>query len=118
MQIWTVCFLIFFLATQVYQMVKEVSLPLPLAIAGGILLAIASNIRRSTPSSSSSVTPSVTPPVTTPSVTPSVTPSAPPANPSSETMSPRSAETLAHPPIPPFSVPASNPFFPRPQEKS
>ncbi|HEY9814446.1 MAG TPA: hypothetical protein V6D20_01375 [Candidatus Obscuribacterales bacterium] len=110
MQIWTVCFLLFFLSTQVYQMVQEVSLPLPLAIAGGILLAIASNIqRRSTLSSSSSVTPSVTPPVT---------PSAPPVSPRSETMSPRSAETLAHPPIPPFSVPASNPFFPPPQEKS
>jgi hypothetical protein len=47
MQFWTVCFLLFFLLTQIYQLVKAVSVPMPVSIAGGILLAIASNIRRS-----------------------------------------------------------------------
>lgn len=41
-----VCFVLFFLLSQVFQWAQEITLPLPFFILGGALLAIASNFDR------------------------------------------------------------------------
>jgi hypothetical protein len=46
MQVWVLCFVVFFAATQFYQWVQDVTLPTPVFIVAGALLAIASNADR------------------------------------------------------------------------
>ncbi|BAU10453.1 hypothetical protein LEP3755_09370 [Leptolyngbya sp. NIES-3755] len=41
-----VCFVLFFLLSQVFQWAQEITLPLPFFVLGGALLAIASNFDR------------------------------------------------------------------------
>ncbi len=43
MKIWFILFLIIFALAELYQWLKHLSLPLPVHIVGGVLLAIASN---------------------------------------------------------------------------
>ena len=43
MKVWIACFILFFGATEVLQWVQQSSLPLPLLVLSGALLAIASN---------------------------------------------------------------------------
>jgi phosphotransferase system glucose/maltose/N-acetylglucosamine-specific IIC component len=51
MQVWIVCLVLFFGIAEFYQWAKGLSLPVPVLIAAGVLLAIASNLRSaSTPS--------------------------------------------------------------------
>ena len=45
MQVWIVCLVLFFGAAEFYQWAKGLALPLPVLIASGVLLAIASNLR-------------------------------------------------------------------------
>lgn len=75
MQIWTVCFILFFVLTQVYQLVQNLSLPMPVMIMGGVLLAIASNVRpTSKPAHSAAVQPNQNLDAETPTQTPKQTP--------------------------------------------
>lgn len=43
MQVWVVCLVLFFGAAEFYQWARGMTLPLPILIAAGMLLAIASN---------------------------------------------------------------------------
>lgn len=43
MQIWLVCFLVFFGAAELYQWLQGITLPMPVFVVAGTLLAIASN---------------------------------------------------------------------------
>jgi hypothetical protein len=43
MRVWTVCFVVFFILTELYQWLEGVALPLPMFVGAGALLAIASN---------------------------------------------------------------------------
>ena len=45
MQVWIVCLVLFFGIAEFYQWAKGLALPLPVLIASGVLLAIASNLR-------------------------------------------------------------------------
>ncbi len=45
MQVWIVCLVLFFGTAEFYQWAKGLALPLPVLIASGVLLAIASNLR-------------------------------------------------------------------------
>ena len=45
MQVWIVCLVLFFGIAEFYQWAKGLELPLPVLIASGALLAIASNLR-------------------------------------------------------------------------
>ena len=45
MQVWIVCLVLFFGTAEFYQWAKGLALPLPVLIASGALLAIASNLR-------------------------------------------------------------------------
>ncbi|HEY9630436.1 MAG TPA: hypothetical protein V6C84_24330 [Coleofasciculaceae cyanobacterium] len=45
MQVLLVCLVLFFVASEVYQWMQGMTLPLPMLIAAGIVLAIASNLR-------------------------------------------------------------------------
>jgi hypothetical protein len=99
MQLWTVCFITLFLATQLYQTVKAVSLPMPVYIIAGALLAIASNVRRSQPTASPSATP-------TAPAAPASTVDPPPASASNPFLS-QAHRPLPSAPIPPFSASAA-----------
>jgi len=46
MQFGIVCFVLFFLVSQVFQWVQEITLPFPFFVLAGALLAIASNFDR------------------------------------------------------------------------
>jgi hypothetical protein len=77
MRVWVMCFVVFFGAAELYQWVRGLTLPLPVFVVLGGLLAIASNadrwgILRRSPS----VTP-VTPPVPTPPISMAPSPNAP-----------------------------------------
>lgn len=45
MQVWIVCFVVFFVAAELYQWLQGMTLPLPVWIIAGALLAVASNAR-------------------------------------------------------------------------
>ncbi|MBI4783706.1 MAG: hypothetical protein HY785_20675 [Oscillatoriophycideae cyanobacterium NC_groundwater_1537_Pr4_S-0.65um_50_18] len=45
MQVLLVCLVLFFVASELYQWMQGMTLPLPMLIAAGIVLAIASNLR-------------------------------------------------------------------------
>lgn len=56
MQVWVVCFVVFFGAAELYQWLQGISLPLPVLVIAGALLAIASNSDKWTnPTLSSSI---------------------------------------------------------------
>jgi hypothetical protein len=68
MQVWVICFVVFFGAAELYQWVRGLTLPLPVFIVLGGLLAIASNadqwgILRRPQSVTSSTPPVPTPPI-------------------------------------------------------
>ena len=46
MRIWLACFFVLFALAELFDWVKELSLPLPIYILGGAFLAIASNYNR------------------------------------------------------------------------
>lgn len=137
MQIWTVCFILFFVLTQVYQVVQNLSLPMPVMIMGGVLLAIASNVRpTSKPAHSAAVQPRQTLDAETPTQTPKQTPkqvsrpaitainiatqtatepSIPETSPETSVIKPSTSSTATHPSSPvaqdsATAPPASNPF--------
>jgi len=43
MKVWITCFILLFGASELFQWFREISLPLPFFVVGGVLLAIASN---------------------------------------------------------------------------
>lgn len=43
MQVWIVCFVLFFAAAELYQWLQGITLPLPVFVIAGALLAVASN---------------------------------------------------------------------------
>lgn len=45
MKVWIVCVFVLFALVEFYQWLKHLSLPLPVSILGGILLAVSSNYR-------------------------------------------------------------------------
>jgi hypothetical protein len=63
MQVWIVCLVLFFGATEFYQWAKGLELPLPVLVASGVLLAIASNLRSNL---ASSIPPKASPPAPQP----------------------------------------------------
>jgi hypothetical protein len=46
MQVWIVCFLMFFGAAELYQWLQGVTLPMPVFVITGALLAVASNVNK------------------------------------------------------------------------
>lgn len=47
MRIWIACFFILFAIAQLFDWIQQISLPLPIYILGGLVLAIASNSNKS-----------------------------------------------------------------------
>ncbi|MBD3880340.1 hypothetical protein IFO70_01075 [Phormidium tenue FACHB-886] len=45
MQVWIICLVLFFGIAEFYQWAKGLSLPMPVLIAAGVLLAVVSNLR-------------------------------------------------------------------------
>lgn len=45
MQVWILCLVLFFGVAEFYQWAKGLSLPVPVMIAAGVLLAVVSNLR-------------------------------------------------------------------------
>ncbi|HLO87835.1 MAG TPA: hypothetical protein VK203_22900 [Nostocaceae cyanobacterium] len=64
MRVWLVCFLLLFALAELFDWVKQFSLPLPVCILGGALLAVASNYDKIVGSyfSNGSITTTVEPP--------------------------------------------------------
>lgn len=48
MRVWVVCLILFFGAAELYQWIQKQDLPLPVTLAAGLLLAIASNLDKQT----------------------------------------------------------------------
>ncbi|MDJ0673784.1 MAG: hypothetical protein QNJ36_00050 [Calothrix sp. MO_167.B42] len=46
MRVWITCFVVLFVLVQLFDWVKQISLPLPICILGGALLAVASNYEK------------------------------------------------------------------------
>lgn len=46
MMVWLVCFFVLFALAEFFDWVQELSLPLPIYILGGVLLAVASNYNK------------------------------------------------------------------------
>jgi len=71
MQVWIVCFVVFFAAAELYQWVQGITLPLPVLVVAGALLAVISNshlfLRKQTslqpvsPSTQTDAAPSIVP---------------------------------------------------------
>jgi hypothetical protein len=56
MRVWLACFFVLFALAEFFDWVKELSLPLPIYILGGAILAVASNYDKMVGSSFSNVT--------------------------------------------------------------
>jgi uncharacterized membrane protein len=56
MRVWLACFFVLFALAEFFDWVKELSLPLPIYILGGAILAVASNYDKMVGSSLSNVT--------------------------------------------------------------
>lgn len=79
MRVWAICFVLFFAVSELYQWLRDITLPFPVFVVAGGMLAVAANADK-LPASLKRSPFSPIPPTPTPTSPASLTPPSPPAS--------------------------------------